>query len=597
MTFPDKVLEDFQAGLIGGEDLSPEQLRAVIAIGGARRTFVLPAPIVEQLNAMEKPKPGGAIDRASRELTKAWKIWTLLNPKRALAYNLRNMTGDIDPVMGAAPEVVARVPRASKELWKYHRGELALTPDLRRAIDLGVVSASMTATEIPDLKDLSLFRRFYEGRKNPGMVQQYLDVVRRFTEFRENLLRYAAYLHYKEALAKGPLTHYGGANPRTVENLKGQMGLDVAAAHMSRNLLGDYGNISVFGDWMRTHAYPFWSWIEINSRRYGQMTLNAWNAGKMRQMGALIRPAYVALAFLKMGTLYALIQLWNNLVHPDTEDELSTYDRANPHIDLGHTKDGSAVIFRNVGALGDVGEWFGINDLIALYPLWANKQMTGADVLKEMAKAPVNKLAQGSMPVLKSLTEAATGYSAFPDVFNPRGVERSEALAGLFGLQDEQRWLRGVLFGEGVRARPHYLMRWGLGVVDPRKNALYEMYDLRERYLKQAGKPRPPFRTTFTPFRNMRYAAMSEDYGAFKEAYDQYVKEGKTVKNFKSALAYLDPISQHLGARDEAAFEEFLSAVQRRKLRVARDYADALRARLWAFWDRAEAEGTPEKKP
>jgi hypothetical protein len=259
-------------------------------------------------------------------------------------------------------------------------------------------------------------------------------------------------------------------------------------------------------------------------------------------------------------------------------------------------------VFRNIGAFGDYLEWFGINTLVSLLPLYQNGQITGKDMLVEMAKSPLNKALGQVRPEVKAFAEIPAGKSIFPDVTQPRTIGRLEAAGSVLGLQDEVRLFRGWVLKNGERMRPYWYQRWAIGVVDPKKTALYEMYDLRERFLRKEGREQPPPQV-ISPFRPMREAAMNEDYKAFKEARAYYLKRGKGWTNFKASLGYLDPLGSQLNRKDEWRFaNEFLTGVQRQKLDVGRRYAADLRALLVTWWlraaeeEKAEAQGSRAKE-
>jgi len=93
----------------------------------------------------------------------------------------------------------------------------------------------------------------------------------------------------------------------------------------------------------------------------------------------------------------------------------------------------------------------------------------------------------------------------------------------------------------------------------------------------------------------LREAAMTENYGAFKEARRRYLRRGKDYNNFLASLRHLDPISAKLNDEAEARFAtEFLTSVQRKQLRVARDYAHEVELTLWTWWHRASEEDDDE---
>ena len=113
------------------------------------------------------------------------------------------------------------------------------------------------------------------------------------------------------------------------------------------------------GNWLRDHAIPFWSWMEINARRWPRMGINAVELGKVKGDPAATA-VFTGVALARLFTLYGLFWLYNNLVHPDEEDDLPTFARQNAHLIFGRNADGSVKYLNNVGALGDFLEWAGI---------------------------------------------------------------------------------------------------------------------------------------------------------------------------------------------------------------------------------------------
>lgn len=605
-TIPERIAEMIEKEGFADLKLTADQIGTVLAMGGRRKQYVVREEVAQQLDATDKPKPLHPLDTLAREPMRMWKAYILLNPERFIPYNLRNLTGDLDAKIAGKPSLPKEPGTVARDLHAFHYGKMPVAGRLAEARDLAVIGSSLTPAEIPALKDLWAFKKYYGAVRRlkgaPRRMQEaplkaiegWFTHVQRFTQFREDLLRYDAYRDYLGDLEAGTLTDYGGAKKEVVDRLAKEMGNDVAAAHLARNLMGDYDNLSVAGNVLRAYLVPFWSWIEINTRRYPRFALNAVEAGKLKgKDNAWAKAVYTGLALSRIGWMSSILWAWNNLVHPDEEKDLGRYDRANPHINLGRNADGSVRVFRNVGALGDFMEFGGINDLISLYPQWAEGQITGEDIVKEMAKAPLNKLVLALRPDLKSGFEVVTAQSLFPDVTQPRTVERGQAAAGVLGLEDEYRQFKGWWLEDGSRARPHYGQRYFMGVTDPRRNALYEIYDLREKFLRQQGKDVPNFRG-LSPFRNMREAAMADNYEAFREARRAYLKSGKTHKNFVASLERLDPIAARLNEWDEKLFEhKFLNSIQRGKLRKARDFAQELRVTLWKWYGDAARDDDP----
>jgi hypothetical protein len=161
-------------------------------------------------------------------------------------------------------------------------------------------------------------------------------------------------------------------------------------------------------------------------------------------------------------------------------------------------------------------------------------------------------------------------------------------------LKDEYRWTKGMLLGEGDRARPHYFSRWSHSVNHPGQAALSSIYELRDKFLNLKGEPRIPGNLR-SQIRMMKYAAMNEDYAAFKEAKAAYLKApNHTYSSFSKSLGSVDPLDRALRNELEIEFEkEFLTGPQRKQLRMARDYAQDIRVQMWQWWktDAKEKKG------
>ena len=85
-------------------------------------------------------------------------------------------------------------------------------------------------------------------------------------------------------------------------------------------------------------------------------------------------------------------------------------------------------------------------------------------------------------------------------------------------------------------------------------------------------------------------ALQNEDFEAFKEGLSGFVAVKRRVgvnpfQSFKASLGAIDPIANRLNQRMEIEFEQnFLNGDQRERLRVARDYAQDLRALGLKWW-------------
>ncbi len=599
-SIPERIGEKLQQEVIKEHNLTKDEIRQVLALGGKHRSAALPTDLVNQLESMETKDNAHWVGELHRKAMSSWKSWTLLNPKRLPGYMFRNFTGDMDAVLAGNPRIIKRMPAATKELMKYHFGRIHISDNMRLARDLGVVGAGFFGAEVEETSEMQIFRRLKPAEQRKLMrnpVKVYMEIVRPSVELRENVLRYAAFLESRDQIKSGNLSHYGAAKRINVQTLEKEMGADVAAAHMSRELLGDYGNLTEAGEFLRLKLTPFWAFQEINLKRYPRLVINAIQSGQGRGRTAVV---ISAAAMLRIGAGYGALWTWNNLLIPamfggeDLEDTLGSYDRANPHILLGKNPDGTTRTFRNVGALGDYLEWGGINEGLALWDEFKAGQVDVGDVAYEMAKAPLEKIIGSLRPDLKAGYELITGQSLFPSPFHPRSIDKGEAIPNVFGLTDEYRWAKGLVVGEGNRARTNYWQRWLVGVVDPRQTALGEMYDSRRRFLESKGV-REGGVYPISEYKQAREAAASENYDAFVEWKKAFVaKHGqRSWKKFKAFRGRLDPIASRLSDADEIEFEyEYLDAGQRRKLQMVRDYAWELDVRLLLWWE-ASAQKAP----
>lgn len=595
VTIPERIGERLWRDEIESAEIDKDDLKRVLAIGAPRTPLVIPNEMAAQLDEMTTAN--NVLGRADRFLMRLWKQYLLLAPQRVAAYNLRNVTGDYDAVIAGAVPIRGTSGQAIRELLPYYQGEIAMPEPLRAARDLSVINSSMAARELPALENVKVLRRFLSKRRPlhelpVAAVQKYFEVAHRYTEFRENMLRYSVFLSYRNMLAKertnpGALKHFGNSTKGDVLALMREQGTDVAAAKMARDLLGDYGNLSIFGNWMRAHVFPFWSWQEINLHRVPRLTANALSAGDFRAATAIPVSALRLIMLSRLAWMYGAFWSWNNLFNRQKESELTFYDQSNPHMVVCRFDDGSIRTFRNVGMLGDAMEWFGLNSMLSLLPQLENNSLTWGELIDEMRKDPVNKVYSGIRPDVKILLEAGTGLSFFPDIGSPRPQPPGELAAANLGLRDAYRAARGAIEKNGLRARPHSIARVMVGVADPQRNALNEMYSLRDRYLARIGKERGIFPRS--EFAVVRESLMNGDFEAYKEAMVAFarskIQQGQNIaRSYVGSVRRLDPIDAALNATLEREFEQnFLGPLQRQRLRVARDYAQelAVLAKQW----------------
>ena len=570
-------------------EMSEEEID-IAKSGKGARIMVMPNEIVAQIRTDNKGTKPGIYAQSHRDVLKSWKAWTLLNPKRLIGYNLRNITGDLDPIIAANPRILFHIKDAVKEMWAFQ--DINNTPS-RKVMDsmrYGVLNSGFVSQEMKHASESKAFKMMKRGGTlNP--VKGYLSFARTATEFRENILRYAAYLQYLKEIKAGKISHYGGSSKTAVLEVQKQFGDEAAAAKLSRELLGDYGNLSLLGQTFRNHLLPFWSFTEVNMTRYPHILKNSFQSGKGRTATSAVLGKIAA---FRIGAMYGHLWAWNNLVYPmvwgeDDEKKLGDYDRNGMHILLGHNSDGSVNVFRNVGAISELMSWFGVNEALSLLPRAVDGQIEWSELGGELATAPIEKMIAMFHPGVKSGYEWFSGKSPFPDPFDQRAKDKLGAMAGVVGLEEEAKALRGVMAGTGETLRPHYLQRagTGMGVVDERKTYMGEILGLRSAYLESKGKE------TFTPaviseYKPARDAATDDRKEAFLDWREAYIERHGVVEatdRFWKWVYKQDPVVSKLNDFEEWEFEyKFLTKNQREKYQVVKQTAHENQVRMARWW-------------
>ena len=279
---------------------------------------------------------------------------------------------------------------------------------------------------------------------------KYWKNARLATDFRESILRVAAYKSFLEQMKadpKGRPESFCASVPVSVMALPK---LGQRAFKLQNELLGAYDQVSVHGQWLRKNAFPFWSWKEVNMKIYGRLLQNAIrDPNAMEQLGKRMvnkrmaarltgaTAARIGIFTMKVFALQAMLAAWNHSTHHDLEENLPDEIRSRAHIIFGKDpKTGETLLFTNVGALNDLLSAFGLSGYKMYIDKYAHGEMTLKEIAVEMAKEPVNQVIMGIYPIQKALFEVATRRSMFPDVFQPRTIrDRGGYLARSLGYE------------------------------------------------------------------------------------------------------------------------------------------------------------------
>jgi hypothetical protein len=498
-TIPARVAEQILEGELTDLDVVKEKLNKSLAVGQKRAEWVIPTELAKTLDNLKGERPNWLTKLSSKAL-RGWKVWTLISPRRVFKYNIRNLSGDADAVFVGNPSAFRKVPVAMKELYDVLVLNKPMSENMKTWFERGGVETTLQAQELGDIKALRLFQRFYDQKGNLKSLPEktwkaYWKTARLGTDFRESILRYASFLDYKEQVlssAEGRPRNFGGSLPQEIMALKDP---NDKAFRLSNELLGPYDEISELGQVIRKHVFPFWSWQELNFRRYVRFFKNAARDNAVcstigrKLLATGLKTPYLILRTgrfaLKAAALWGMLQAYNQLKFPEEEEDLPTEVKGRPHIILGRGKDGKVKYFSRVGALGDFLDWFGLDDLPNKISSLVNGKKSLKDTAIEMAESPVNKFAQGLNPFLKTPMELITRRAIFPDISNPKTIrDRGEYLAKTLGLENEYR----EIAGKPARPYSESLPQAIIYETDPLESAYYEIQDKKREFLKKFGK-------------------------------------------------------------------------------------------------------------
>ena len=559
-SIPAKLAEAIQNGALDQLGINPEDIQKVMVMGGKRRQFVVKEEIAETLDNLVKAKPeGNALQKLGRSTTIAWKIWTLTNPRRVIKYNFRNLTGDADAAFAGNPAGFKYVPQAVNELYQTLYGDKSMTPNMKDWFERGGMETLLQAQELGDVNKLGVFKNLIDVKAKEKNIplsvwKYYWRQAKLATDYREAILRYANYLSYLDQVAAdkdGRPKNFGASIPEEIMALPD---IEDRAFRLSNELLGAYDQISVIGQGLREYLIPFWSWNEVNFRRYKRLFQNAARDGKLMEAvgrkfvaGTVIRSPIIAYRigkFVVMATAFwSILQAWNLLRYPDEEDDLPEDVKAKPHIIFGRDSKGNVQYFSRLGSLADLLDWFGVDagtpNQIAD---WLNGRRTAKEIAVDMAKSPVNKFVSGVTPFVKAPLEALLMRQTFPDVFEPRSIrDRMDYLAQSLGLENEYRSLTGKPtkgYAESLRNLVTY-------EIEPGQAAYYGIVDRKYEYGKKMGKGNMDGSFRSAKSDALYYFKLAIRYRD-KEAADKYLlgyaMNGGTVDGLERSLGSLHPL-------------------------------------------------------
>jgi len=404
-------------------------IRSALVIGKRRKEMYLPEGLAKQLDNLPVNKRSSfVVESFSKPVWQWWKRWILrVNPFR---YNARNELGDIERLNAAGQtEAIKKLPEAVELLvTKEH-------PEYKNIDEFGVAGSSLWH-EMGDVSRLKHFEKFKDLSRQKNfkaiikktfetplrLVSGIGQIEQNLTQFREDLLRVAVYLHNLEKIKKGEKVRHWAGKLADIEAIA-KDSPERAAAKMSRETLIDYGSFTPFeNDVLRNGLMPFYSFFKRNTTFWPRAIKNAAKegaGGKTVGIAAAKGSYNIAKWLIRILSGYAIAWLWN---HKDDkskkkEKSLSFWLRSMLHINIGdYTLWGQT-------ALSDFMEWIDYPSLASVN--WRkdagfiSAREAGIEASRKIAQAPVNKLYQTLNPFMKTSITAITGQTTWPSVFEP----------------------------------------------------------------------------------------------------------------------------------------------------------------------------------
>ncbi len=563
--------------------------------------YVLPQEIAAQLNDMANAKFLGTPNEISNMIEpflNAWKQGMLFTPTRTVRYNINNTMGDLEGVMEGAGLALLR----GKEVWKKTFGDLweyfktgKKSMELREAIEGGVLSGTITAGEVrTGLRDIPGFEAFYRSMEGENatakttarQVARLLYKVsigwgKSASVFREGILRYKAYLYAREILDKGGTMGkelpFAASRSVEFEGLKPKQ----AAAKWARELLGDYDAISAFGQMMRKGFFPFFSWTEVNLKRYKRLFENAFVHGEgtwQRKVLLGTAPARKLAMGLLIWTLG--VDLWNWLMLGDDDEAkegMSKYVKQRGYLAIGPPNAEHEVKYiRVAGASRDLMEWVGMGQWPDVLADLKSGQTSVGEALLTIPKSAANKLVGGGGPA-KSLIELAFGKTLFPDMFEPKAIrEKDQFFAQMWGLDEEYKWAKNLFSPVPRRGAGDYIMNLlAVKSNDPGLASYNEAVELKfrfeEKVLNKFGSAGDASSEKSTLARQLRLARRWGDERAEERIQERLAEMGVRPKEIREMLERAKPL-YGLSRANQRAFLDWLTPEQRRTLERAETY-------------------------
>ena len=616
---------------VKGVKLLPEDLKESL-VQGARETWVVPDRVAEALRGIadRQQTTSEPIGAAIKQFNGAWKAWKLFMPQNHVRYEYGNVVADLEKLFSASPRTFKYLGQSAKEMRAFFQGE-APGNDLRAALKDGVINA-ITAQEMDQLTHTRAFEKFQTSgerikteltkRGSSALYQPITNLLGlgklssvELSALREGVTRYAKFLGDLDAIRHGARPDYAGAYWKDIEAIGDSRpgANDKAyrqAAQISKSTFGDYGDISVGGQYIRQKIIPFYSWMEVNFKYHANLLRNLRDMVKQGQIGQgqATGQAAKALATLAAGSTarvaggvvlrlalpYVAVAMWNNSGdRNDLEKLLSEEDRRRFHIILGESKSGNStirdgrkveVIYGNT-AFADVTKWFSGPKFVQSMAGWIGGKTDFPTAVGSWAQdiGPdlVNNTIGSSGPIPKLAVAAIYKKTTFPDVLDAKTIPSYDMRRNIIGQMTDDFTADMI---ERAVNKDYYSSKdvgdWTRQLilqVRQRDPESWAFADIRNKAASwQEDRTGTPRDSSFDApdkqvLRNFRRAIYKGDPEAAAQFYQRLLDYGYTAERFAESIKSQEPLAM-LPKEVRMQFVQSLDANDRDELKRAYAY-------------------------
>ena len=605
---------------------------------GEAETWIVPARVAEALQGISRreKRTDNSAEVALKWPLQIWKRWKLYAPHHHFRYEFGNIIADMEKVFSATPGTFKKMPTAAREIREFWLGGVP-SADLRAALKDGVVNA-VTAQELGGLSQLKQFEEFETTTQKIWLEIKAIgsaplsNATRLFgkngllgrisggdqSSYREAVFRYANYIHNLERIRAGERPDYGGAYHRDIDAMQDTKPgagdrAQRQAAQISKATFGDYGDISITGQWLRDKLLPFYSWMEINFRYHANLFRNlhdmvranevsvAAAAGKGTRAAASFAAGFGARAaggfMLRLAVPYVAVALWNGGLGAlagawdegdDLEKELSEEDRRRFHIILGRTADGKVNVVYAPTALTDIMKWFSGARFAQQAGAYLNGKTDFPTALAEWRDNIVPDFLNNTVgsfgPYVKIPFTLASKKNSFPDVTDMRSIPAYDMRRVIIG-QAADEFTADMI--ERILNKDYYASRdfgtWAMQMIgqvrqrDPEAYAFYAIKDKAAEFEYQMTgdryEPGTKESKAAQAISSFRRAIYKGDIEAAAKFYQRLLGFGYTAEKFRESIRAQEPLHS-LGKKDgmRRAFVESLTPADRELLDRAQRY-------------------------